>query len=215
MTLYELRNLVKKGESETLEFKRKVAEPVKIVREVVAFANHKGGVLLIGVDDDGSIPGLKYADEDEFLLTHAIQQHCSPPVDYVVEKLNLTEKRQVLIFYVKQSLHKPVFLIYNFKKHVGCAYIRVNDRSIQSTREVRQVLKGRNNAEGILLNYGPHEALLMKHLAETPKIDVMQFAKIANIPAHIASKVLVNMAIANVLEVHPIEDGVYFTLKES
>ncbi|MEQ8573732.1 MAG: ATP-binding protein, partial [Fulvivirga sp.] len=51
MTFQELKRLVSQGESETLEFKRKVAHPEKIVKEIVAFANTKGGKLLIGVSD--------------------------------------------------------------------------------------------------------------------------------------------------------------------
>jgi predicted HTH transcriptional regulator len=49
--------LVRKGEGATLEFKLKSNHPEKIVREVVAFANSQGGLLLIGVGDDKSIPG--------------------------------------------------------------------------------------------------------------------------------------------------------------
>ena len=72
MELKELYRLVRKGEGETLEFKRKAAHPEKIVREVVAFANTKGGDLLIGVDDNGTIPGVKYAEEEIFVLNKAI-----------------------------------------------------------------------------------------------------------------------------------------------
>ena len=59
-----------KGESEVLEFKSsarwdyreervtKVLEQV-IVKTLAAFLNAKGGILLIGVDDSGGIPGLE------------------------------------------------------------------------------------------------------------------------------------------------------------
>ena len=82
MSLQEIHRLVEQGEGENIEFKRKVAHPDKIVREIVAFANTTGGHLLIGVDDDGSIPGIKFADEEIFVLERAIQRWCRPKIDY-------------------------------------------------------------------------------------------------------------------------------------
>lgn len=68
--------MVKAGENDFLEFKRKASFPEKIVKEIVAFANTRGGDLLIGVDDNGTIPGLKFAEEDAWVLDNAIQQYC-------------------------------------------------------------------------------------------------------------------------------------------
>src|SRR3972149_1154519 len=47
----ELLELIEEGESLTCEFKRKFSTTEKIVREMIAFANTKGGYLIIGVDD--------------------------------------------------------------------------------------------------------------------------------------------------------------------
>lgn len=60
--VYQLRRLVMEGEGQHLEFKRKVSHPEKIVREMIAFANSEGGTILIGVDDDGLLAGVKYPD---------------------------------------------------------------------------------------------------------------------------------------------------------
>ena len=64
MELQELEDLVHKGEGQLLEFKLKASFPEKIVKEMVAFANSNGGQLLVGVDDDGRIAGLKFAEEE-------------------------------------------------------------------------------------------------------------------------------------------------------
>ncbi|MCK5704374.1 MAG: ATP-binding protein, partial [Cyclobacteriaceae bacterium] len=73
MKLPELEYLVRNGEGQLLEFKLKASFPEKIVKEMVAFANSNGGQLLIGVDDDGRISGLKFAEEDKFVIEKAIQ----------------------------------------------------------------------------------------------------------------------------------------------
>ncbi len=41
------------------EFKRKIDNPESIAGEIVAFANSEGGVLYIGIEDDGGIVGLE------------------------------------------------------------------------------------------------------------------------------------------------------------
>lgn len=60
----DLKQLVARGEGESLEFKRKAATPDKIVREMIAFANAGGGHLLVGISDDGEITGLKHPEDD-------------------------------------------------------------------------------------------------------------------------------------------------------
>ena len=82
MDLRTLKELVKQGEGDNLEFKLKSNHPEKIVREIVAFANSGGGKLLVGIGDDKTIKGLKYADEDEYILEKAIQKYCTPPIPY-------------------------------------------------------------------------------------------------------------------------------------
>ncbi|GAB6101009.1 hypothetical protein JCM16138_02320 [Thermococcus atlanticus] len=47
--------LIKKGEGETLEFKRELNDSV--YKTLSAFANTDGGILLLGVGDDGTIYG--------------------------------------------------------------------------------------------------------------------------------------------------------------
>ena len=66
MTLEEIKRLVARGEGRHLEFKRRVPEPERVAKEVVAFANSGGGRLLLGVDDDGTIVGVRDSEEEEF-----------------------------------------------------------------------------------------------------------------------------------------------------
>ncbi|MDZ4678451.1 MAG: ATP-binding protein [Oligoflexia bacterium] len=49
--------LIKEGEGLTVEFKERYTS--KIAHDIVAFANSKGGKILLGVADDGSIKGAK------------------------------------------------------------------------------------------------------------------------------------------------------------
>ena len=54
-------SLSKNGESATVEFKASLP-PDGVSRDLIAFANSKGGVLIVGVDDDSRILGLPDAE---------------------------------------------------------------------------------------------------------------------------------------------------------
>jgi hypothetical protein len=49
---------IQAGESETVVFKESLPPEHAIARDLSALANSKGGVLLVGVSDDGNVPGL-------------------------------------------------------------------------------------------------------------------------------------------------------------
>ncbi|MGC8933079.1 MAG: helix-turn-helix domain-containing protein [Candidatus Methanodesulfokora sp.] len=46
-----IRDMILKGESEELEFKKSLSEMKEILETVCAFANSHGGIVLIGIDD--------------------------------------------------------------------------------------------------------------------------------------------------------------------
>ncbi|WP_411119573.1 helix-turn-helix domain-containing protein [Streptomyces sp. 058-1L] len=54
--------LRKIGESQNVEFKNRVESPGQIARTIVGMANANGGVILIGVSDDGAVIGLSDHD---------------------------------------------------------------------------------------------------------------------------------------------------------
>ncbi len=182
MLLRDLEKLVQRGEGERLEFKHKAADPQKIMKEVVAFANHKGGTLILGVDDNLKINGVKYVEEEEFAMTQAIETYCNPVPEYSIEKIPITQKRTVLIYRISQSEKKPVYLLYNLKKKIGKAYFRVADKSVQASRELRQILKWRSQSDrDSFFEYGELERKLVQLIERDGKTTITLFAKNAEI----------------------------------
>jgi len=61
ITLDQLTDIIAKGEQLDIEFKsdRRTMPDREIYEEVVSLANSKGGVLLIGIEDDGAITGTR------------------------------------------------------------------------------------------------------------------------------------------------------------
>ena len=203
MNVKELKNLVRQGEGTSLEFKLKASHPEKIIREMVAFANSKGGKLLVGVGDDKTIPGLKFVDEEEYILVRAIERNCFPPLRYEIERIAITDERDVLVFNIPKSKEKPHFVHLENEEHRK-AYVRVKDRSVQASRVVKQILR-RENEDGIKFTYGEKEKILMLYLAENQKITIEKFAEIAKIPVRSASHTLVLLVLSNVLKIQPDE----------
>ena len=57
-SLTELLEKIYLGEDATIEFKRALPHRNSLADEIAAFANARGGVMLIGVNDDGEIIGV-------------------------------------------------------------------------------------------------------------------------------------------------------------
>jgi ATP-dependent DNA helicase RecG len=69
MTRTELLEMIHNGESSGVEFKRDVVQNHDLAKELVAFANFQGGVVLLGVEDDGSVSGITRDNLEEWVMT--------------------------------------------------------------------------------------------------------------------------------------------------
>lgn len=214
MTFQELRRFVAQGEGVEIEFKRKVYYPHKIAREAVAFANTKGGKLIIGVSDDGTINGLKHPEEELYALSTTLQKFCKPQIEYQLHRIEVphTKGKEVLVFDIKPHPKKPVFLLHDPKGKIGRAYIRSLDKSLQASREMRKILKAESNPKDTFVNYGEKEQWLLKYLGTHRRINVENFAKLAEISIPEASAILVKMTLARLIAIEPQEGGAdYFS----
>lgn len=213
MELKDVRKLAALGESDTIEFKRKAAHPDKIVKELVAFANTKGGFLLIGVNDDGTIPGLKYPEDDVYVLDKAITKYCKPPLKVHQQTIPISENRAVIVYNVPSSSRKPHYVIQDFKTRWGQAFVRFEDKSIKASREVREILKRSKRKKDIKFNYGEKERLLIAYLDKNQYITIDKFKELANLSTYKASQTLILLVLANILVIEPSDKDDLYRLK--
>jgi predicted HTH transcriptional regulator len=213
MDIREIKRLVKEGETDTLEFKRKANFPEKIVKEIVAFANTKGGKLFIGVDDDRSVTGVKNFSEDIYSLREAITHYCTPPIKYRLDVVKVNEKRAVLMYTIFESREKPHFVIDNMNGRNKKSYIRLADRSIQASHEMVEIFKKRKRKANIKVNFGEKEKILMRYLGEQGSITLNKFIEIAGINRATASRTLVWLVSANILDIVAREEEDVFIQK--
>jgi predicted HTH transcriptional regulator len=208
MSVGDLKRLVKTGEGTYLEFKRTISSPEKIARELAAFANTRGGTMLIGVDDDKRLLGVESFYEQEFLLDKAINYCCIPALKTTVETVTYKD-REIIIVKVDEAEVKPVYVEQEGKRSV---FVRDKDQSRQASREVEMVLRNTTSRNGIRFEYGPNEQRLFRYLHEYHRISVREFANLVNISPRRASRILVNLVSAGILNLFSHEKTQYFTL---
>ncbi|MCL6259876.1 ATP-binding protein [Aquiflexum sp. TKW24L] len=111
-----LKILLKRKESQTIDFKQLIKSPQKIAKTLVAFANTEGGIIVIGVSDNKKIIGID-PEEEIFMVEKAISENCTPPpiIHFeLFETLGMDEKnieieKSVLLVHVQKSTQKHFF----------------------------------------------------------------------------------------------------------
>lgn len=93
---FHIASLIAEGEHECQDFKYKISDSLKIARTVSAFSNNKGGRLLLGVRDNGSIAGVSN-EEDIFLVEQAAQMYCNPEVSVNFTAYRATDEGHIVI----------------------------------------------------------------------------------------------------------------------
>jgi len=212
MYLVELYNLIEDGENSTVEFKRKFSSPEKIAKEMIAFANSKGGKILFGVDDDRTIVGVESEKGEMELIDTAARFFCEPEVAYEYEIISI-KKKDVVVVHIPESNNKPHKVISDDIADESKVYIRYNDKSVHASRETISILKGSNpKSHSVKINFGEIEKSLMKYLGENEKITVKGFKKLVNISERRASRILVALVRAQIIRHHRVDNNEFFTM---
>jgi predicted HTH transcriptional regulator len=207
--IQHLKRLVSQGEGSHLEFKRKAAFPEKIIQEMIAFANTKGGILLVGIGDDKSIPGLKHPEDDSYLIQQSLKQ-CKPPLPLTEIAIPVAPNRTVLYYEIAESTRKPHYFMSPEKGKES--FVRVDDKCIRASKEMIEISRRAMKNKDIKFHYGPHEDLLIKYLDEHRSITLKKFMEVSGLKRFIASRKLILLVLADVLRINPHEKGDIFSL---
>jgi ATP-dependent DNA helicase RecG len=104
VTTEDVRALIAAGETFTVEFKGEERGPLSdqdLVAAVVCLANGDGGYVLIGVEDDGRVTGVRPRHEagitDPARLASLIANRTQPPVRVEVAEVSLDDKPVLVI----------------------------------------------------------------------------------------------------------------------
>ena len=128
----QLAEKLRHGEDSTLEFKRDDVANYALAKELVAFLNLAGGTVLLGVEDDGSVSGVRRARLEEW-VAEVCRTKIEPAVIPLLSWTRDAEPGQdVLAITVTAGPDKPYARRHNNRKSY---YIRVGSTSREASRE--------------------------------------------------------------------------------
>jgi predicted HTH transcriptional regulator len=209
----DLIELIEGGENLICEFKRKFSSPEKIAKEMIAFANTKGGYILFGIDDNKGVIGVESEKGETELIKDAAQNFCELSLNINIEYMDLYGK-EIVIVKIPESQNKPHriqdYLNY-FDINKAVVMIRVKDKSIQASKEMTRIMRAESNKMQ-LKKYaiGPNEKTVFDYLHKNETISVKELSDLINVSERRASRTLVNLVRANLLIIHTKDNGEEF-----
>ena len=207
----ELQQLIWGGENDTLDFKKRITNPDRIARTIASFANTRGGIILVGVMDNGQVSGID-PEEEKHLLQIAATQYCEPAVKLFFKEIEEDDKT-VLKVIIPESLEKPHLV--KVKDDDWRGYIRVKDETVQTSKMVLKVIgieEAEVAREEIFPEYDVQEKQLLEYLGSNRRITLKQYMKLVNISRRRAYRILVKLVLLGAIRHHDKEKETYYTI---
>ena len=118
MKIKDLIKIIRKGESERVEFKPSLSQINDIIQTISGFANSSGGNILIGVSNSGEVIGCDIGKDSIERLTNSINQNIEPKIypEIFVEEIGC---KQIICVNVLEVMDKPILAFGKLYKRVG------------------------------------------------------------------------------------------------
>lgn len=145
------------GESERVEFKLSTAQGTSIRRAICAFANDladrsASGVILIGLNVDGSCAGIADADRDQQKLSDwALGGDILPRPDVEIAERAI-DGCTLIVVEVRPATEPPA-------RYQGAAWVRIGTTNRRTTPEQEQRLTERRRADHLPFDHRPAEGI--------------------------------------------------------
>jgi hypothetical protein len=214
LTAGALKKLVAMGEGLTLEFKKKVNHPQRIVNELVAMANTSGGYILIGVADNGNLSGLKYADDDMEYIINYLRQRIDPPISFT-NGITPISKHLGIIWIKIPAPAAQVYAVRRGRAGNGTIYYRLKDESIKVSPEFKRILQHGVKQRGRTIRFGEIESAVLKSLEQYPPLSINKLVELHGFRRREIANCMVNLVLAKVLKIIPGKPDDLFTFDDN
>lgn len=127
-------------ESETVELKRIYIDDIR--KEIIAMCNCSGGTIYVGVDDDGSVSGVKNCDETVQRITNTVRDSIKPDITMFLRYDTLTvDGNEIIAVAVQSGTNRPYYLAAKGLRPEG-VFVRQGTSSVPaSDAAIRQMIK--------------------------------------------------------------------------
>lgn len=166
--IYEL---IEEREHECQDFKFAITDSRKIARSIAAFANNKGGRLLVGVKDNGMVAGIRN-DEEIYMIEQAAERYCKP-AQSVEQTLYCVDGKYVLKVDIPSFGKMPVLAQDDNGKWQ--VYYRVADENVQVPDLFRRMLAATPNDEA-LVRFTDAQRWLLQFISKNEAVTLDEIA---------------------------------------
>jgi uncharacterized membrane protein len=145
-----------------------------------ALQNAKGGLILVGVRDDGTIEGLRFQKQHEEYIMNIASENCAPPIRPYFEKVTIPNQGDVYVIRMNGRINEP---FHGVKTRDGLVYfVRVGS----TIREMQPHEFNRGKSDGVKIEpytYSDKGLLLLteKMVASISKRQNWRFSKTINV----------------------------------
>lgn len=209
MTIHYIKKLIQEGEHQRLDFKFEISDARKIAKTLVAFSNTDGGILLIGVKDNGKIAGIK-SDEEAYMVEAAATMYCKPKIELQLRRWEI-EGKTILEVLVPKSSNAPHYA--ETEKGRWMIFIRQKDENILANTIHLKVWKKLKLEKGIFIQFSDKEKFLLDYLQGNNSISLSKFCKIALIPRKTAENILANLVSLGLIEMIYMDNKFLYRLR--
>jgi ATP-dependent DNA helicase RecG len=128
----ELLELIRNGENSGVEFKLDLVDNADLAKEIVGFANFMGGIVLLGVADDGGIAGLTRPHLEEWVMELCRIKIDPPLIPYYELHREVEPGKDVAVVRVLPGPSKPYARVHQQRR---IYFIRVGSTSREAGRD--------------------------------------------------------------------------------
>lgn len=132
MNKSELLELIANGENSSVEFKRDDVRPEQLAKEIVALVNLKGGRILLGVEDDGTVSGIQRENLEHWVMDTVFGRYVHPGIIPHYEVINIDDEHRVAVISLESGLTKPYVVRQGDREEI---YVRMGSTSQLARRE--------------------------------------------------------------------------------
>lgn len=137
MNKNELLKIINDGENSQVEFKLGNITSEELAITIISFLNLQGGIVLLGVNDNGGIEGIQDdIDKNMNTISQICQSKVHPPIIPILDIVHVEDKRVICVT-LEKGTQKPYYLIKNEKI---VFYIRVGTTSRLASPEQIAIL---------------------------------------------------------------------------
>ncbi len=138
MDAIELLEILERGEDSQHQFKENITNSVSLAGEMVAFANTKGGMIIIGADDNGNPVGLSTDDINRLnqLVSNTATNNVKNPINPITENIKVGDNL-LMVVHIAEGTDKP------YMDNNGVVWVKSGSdkRRVTSKEELRRLFQ--------------------------------------------------------------------------